>query len=455
MTVSPPIRVLVAEDEPELGELLRTYLAGRGHKVTVARDGVAALAALSAQPFEVALLDIVMPQMDGLEVLRHVRDQPSPPECIIITGNATIDTAIAAMRLGAYDYVGKPYRLAEIDVLVRRAWEKRKLAADNRRLKDRLSQLDAAREIASVYAPLQAIAALARRVAASETPVLIAGEAGTGKSALARYLHSRSTRSDGPLVEAACSMMPFAQAELELFGTEHTDDAAPARAAVTGLAEHATGGTLVLEDVGDLGPAGQAALADALAHGSFRRVGSRSRIELDARVIGTTRGSLQHAVREGTFRGDLAQRLAQASIVLPPLRERAVDIPLLAQGLVRELGGAHPPTLASEALDALQQYAWPGNLLELRNALERAVLLAGGGIVHAHDLSLPSAPRATLGEKATFSLAEVERRHIAAVLQRSGWHQGKAAGLLGISAKTLYRKIREYGFQRPQTPTPA
>jgi DNA-binding NtrC family response regulator len=448
-----PIRVLIAEDEANLGELLQSYLAGRGHKVTVTLDGRAALDALHSRPFDVALLDIVMPKLDGLEVLRQVRENPSPPECIIITGNGTIDTAIAAMKLGAYDYVSKPYRLAEIDVLVRRAWEKRRLTTDNRRLHTRLSRVDAARDFTSVYAPMQAVLALARNAAPGDSPVLITGEPGTGKSELARYIHAHSSRSSGPLVDAVCAAMVAGHAAVDLFGMERPVDDEPSSAGVSaaiGLVESAAGGTLVLEDVQLLDPLAQSALTETLTEGSFRRVGSKHRIETETRFIATAGAELPAAVRAGSFRADLFNALGQVTIALPPLRERSVDIAILAQAFVREFGGLRGPSLASEAIEALQNYPWPGNLRELRNVLERAVLLAGGGIIHAHDLPLPAAVLSvSYAEDAPLSLQEVERRHIAAVLQRTSWHQGKAASLLGISAKTLYRKIREYGFERP------
>jgi len=452
MSAETPIRVLIAEDEANLGELLQSYLAGRGHRVTVTLDGRAALDALHSQPFDVALLDIVMPKLDGLEVLRQVRENPSPPECIIITGNGTIDTAIAAMKLGAYDYVSKPYRLAEIDVLVRRAWEKRRLTTDNHRLNTRLSRVDAARDFTSVYAPMQAVLALARHAAPGDSTVLITGEPGTGKSELARYLHAHSSRASGPLVDAVCASMTTGHAAVDLFGMERPGDDEPSAAstAAIGLVESAAGGTLVLDDVHLLDPLAQAALAETLTEGSFRRVGSRHRIETETRFIATAGAELAAAVRAGSFRADLFDALGQVSIALPPLRERSVDIPILAQAFVREFGGVRGPSLAAEAIDALQNYSWPGNLRELRNVLERAVLLAGGGIIHAHDLPLPAAVRSSSSsDDAPLALEEVERRHIAAVLQRTHWHQGKAATLLGISAKTLYRKIREYGFERP------
>ena len=344
-----PARVLVAEDEPGLREVFRSYLERRGHVVTVAGDGQDALEALGSRQFDVVLLDLVMPRVDGLEVLRRARERPSPPECIVITGNGTIDTAIAAMKLGAYDFAAKPVRLAEIDALVRRAWEKRRLSSDNRLLNTRLSRIDAARDFTSVYAPMQAVLALARQVAPGDATVLITGEPGSGKGELARYIHAHSSRAVGPLVVTDCSAMPSGGAEAELFGSAGPPDihAPDAAASSIGLVESAAGGTLVLEEVEFLDGRAQAALAEMLADGSFRRVRSVHRIESEARLITTAGTQLAEAVRAGSFRADLLAALATVSLELPPLRERAVDIAVLAQAAVREFAGARGPTLGT------------------------------------------------------------------------------------------------------------
>jgi len=452
-TTGPRIKVLIAEDEEHLGSILEQFLAGRGYQVTVTRDGATALAALRREAFDVALLDIVMPEMDGLEVLRHIREEPNHPEVIIITGNGTIETAITAIRLGAYDYLSKPYRMAEIDVLVRRAWERRQLAHENAQLHNRLQRLDAVPEIMTQYAPMQAVLQLVSRVAKSDSPVLISGESGTGKELIARALHRLSQRGAGPLVDINCEAIADTLIETELFGYEKGAFAG-AESRKVGLFELAGGGTLFMDEIGGLEPKVQGKLLRALEQGSFFRVGGTQKVEVNARIVTATNKDLSSAVADGSFRSDLFYRINTISIVLPPLRERAVDIPLLATGFLAHFGGTHPPRLSDEAMHALQEYRWPGNVRELRNVMERAVLLANGGVIQARDLPLHEA-HASNGTSngngaGDVSLAELERRHIESVLSRTNWHQGRAASVLGISSKTLYRKIREYGFHRPR-----
>ncbi|MEP6692416.1 MAG: sigma-54 dependent transcriptional regulator [Gemmatimonadaceae bacterium] len=450
---SPRIKVLVAEDEPHLGAILEKFLAGKGYDVTTRMDGRAALDALKAESFDVALLDIVMPEMDGLEVLRQVREESSPPEVIIITGNGTVETAISAMKLGAYDYLAKPYRMAEIDVLVQRAWEKRQLSKENTLLQTRLSRLDDNPQILTQYAPMQAVMSLIERVAKSDSAVLIQGESGTGKELAARALHRLSYRSAGPLVDINCAAIPETSLESELFG--HERGAFPgAGARKLGLFELAAGGTVFMDQIGQLDSRVQGKLLRALDQGTFYRVGGTQKVQTDVRIVAATNEDLAARVEAGTFRGDLYYRINTISITLPPLRDRAVDIPLLAGYFLRQYGGAHVAIMTPEAMSVLQSYSWPGNVRELRNVIERVTLLVPGGVIRGADLPLaratpPKAAPALRADEPIPSLEQIERKHIESVLRRVAWHQGRAADILGISPKTLYRKIREYGFRRP------
>jgi two-component system, NtrC family, response regulator AtoC len=445
------IRVLIAEDEENLAQILSTFLRGRGHYVVVVGDGKAALQAVRDEAFDVALLDIVMPEMDGLETLRHLRAEADPPEVIIITGNGTVETAITAMKLGAYDYMAKPYRMAEIDVLVRRAWEKHQLARENRYLQARLSRVDATPEVITQYAPMHAVLTLLERVATTDSPVMVTGESGTGKTLLARAIHRLSGRV-GPMVEADSTVLTENLLDIELFGHERgAFSGAVARKA--GLIELASNGTLFIDEVGVLSAKLQSKLSRALEHGSFFRVGGTQKVDIAVRLVTSSNRDLEKAVHDGRFRDDLLYRLNVVTVALPPLRERAVDIPILAQHFLTQLGGASAPPLSADAITLMQEYPWPGNIRELRTVIERVMLLNRGTDheIRAQDLPLfamPNNRRATVGSQMT--LSDLERQHIDAILEQTNWHQGNAAKVLGISSKTLYRKIREYGFARPK-----
>jgi DNA-binding NtrC family response regulator len=321
MTETQRIKVLIAEDEEHLGTILEHFLSGRGYQTQVVRDGRAALDTLRSDSFDVALLDIVMPEMDGLAVLRQVREEAFPPECIIITGNGTIDTAITAMKLGAYDYLSKPYRMAEIDALVRRAWEKRQLARENLLLQSRLSRLTETPEVRTQHPPMQALLSMVERVAPSDSPVLITGESGTGKELVARAIHRLSGRP-GPLVDVSCAAIPDNLIESELFG--HERGAFPgADARKAGLFELAAGGTLFLDEVAELEPRVQAKLLRALEQGSFFRVGGTQKVEVNVRIIVTfpsssrTAGCALNFIIESTRSASSFLRFESASWMFP------------------------------------------------------------------------------------------------------------------------------------------
>ncbi|MEO8336771.1 MAG: sigma-54 dependent transcriptional regulator, partial [bacterium] len=310
------IKVLVAEDEVHLGQILSNFLGGRGYAVHTVTDGRAALEALRAEAYDVALLDIVMPELDGLEVLKQVRADADPPEVIIITGNGTIETAISAMKLGAYDYMAKPYRMAEIDVLVRRAWEKRRLARENVLLQSQLDRAGGATEIVTQYAPLQAVLEMVGKVAPSDSAVLISGESGTGKELVAHMLHRLSERA-GPFVDVSCASLSEGMLDSELFGHERGAFAG-ADERKLGLMELAAGGTLFLDEISELSLKLQSKLLRALDQRSFYRVGGTQKVEVDVRILAATNRDLAARAGEGQFRDDLLYRINTIMIKLPP-----------------------------------------------------------------------------------------------------------------------------------------
>ena len=395
------IKVLIAEDEEMLGTVLEQFLTSRGHVVTVVRDGRAALDALRRDAFDVALLDIVMPELDGLEVLRQVVDEPAPPQVIIITGNGTIETAITAIRLGAYDYLSKPYRMAEIDVLVRRAWEKRQLARQNALLQSRLERADGMAELVTRYAPMQAVLALVERVAKSDSPVLISGEAGTGKELIARLLHRLSGRGDagGGMVDVDCASIGDGQMESELFGHE--------KGSVPGVLKRKTGGLRAGERRHAVPRrnrrarhrvAGQAAAG--AGDGELRAAGRHPEAR---RGCPGGRGDQERSGGGGRHQGvpersvlphQHHQHLVAAAA--RPDRPTSRCWPAISSGM---FGGPVPPALTADAIAALESYPWPGNVRELRNVIERAVLLASSGVITRNDLPLASHSSHTNGSE--------------------------------------------------------
>ncbi|KPK61938.1 MAG: hypothetical protein AMS21_08500 [Gemmatimonas sp. SG8_38_2] len=450
------IKVLLAEDERNLSRILETQLTKRGFNVTVAADGRAAVDALKAEEFDVALVDLVMPEVDGIGVLRQAMELDARPEVVIVTGNGTVDTAIAAMKLGAYDYLTKPCKVQELDIVVRRAFEKRQLSQENLRLQTRLSRREEFPEIVTASPVMEELLELARKVAGSESAILITGESGTGKELVARAVHRLSTRFEGPLTDINCAAIQENLLESELFGHERGAFTG-AMTRKLGLFELADSGTLFMDEIAELAPRLQSKLLRALESGEFFRVGGTQKVSTDIRLLAATNRDIDKEVAEGNFREDLYYRINTLTIHIPPLRERREDIPVLARHFLKLQATANPPDLTDETLETLIEYSWPGNVRELRNVMERLAILRAGEEIRPQDLprDLTTDQRSNGDSSAdlvgeSVSLEDLERAHIQAVLNRENWHQGRTAETLGISAKTLYRKIREYGLERPR-----
>jgi DNA-binding NtrC family response regulator len=441
-----------------------------GHRVQVAPDGEAALRRLEEGNVDVLLCDINMPRMDGMELLRRIHERPNPPEVIMLTGHATVETAIEAMKLGAYDYLTKPYRITELDALVKQAAEKRRLRVDNQRLRQQLARQSAMPEIVSVSEQMREVMRLVERVAPSEASVLITGESGTGKELIAHAIHRLSTRAGSSFVDLNCAAFQESLLESELFGYE-AGAFSGAKNRKLGLIELADGGTLFLDEITELPVQLQSKLLRAIETRTFYRVGGVRKVEVNVRIVAATNRNLEQVVNDGTFRADLLYRVNGFQISLTPLRERPEDIEPLASHILKQLGGAHAPQLTEEALDALRNYDWPGNVRQLRNCLERAQLLANDDRITLNELppevlrrsarpvpvmvttaAPPStnegaSPAADAGQTPA-SLREVERQQILAALEQTGWHRGKTAEILGISPSTLYRRLRDYNLDR-------
>jgi DNA-binding NtrC family response regulator len=460
-----PAKILVAEDEANLRLVIQKELQRLGHDVKAAPDGEAALKLLEESNVDVMLCDINMPRMDGLELLRRVHQRPNPPEVIMLTGVASVETAIEAMKLGAYDYLSKPYRITELDALVKQATEKRRLRVDNQRLRAQLARQSDTPEIVYVSESMREVMRLVERVAPSDASVLITGESGTGKELIAHAVHRLSRRSEGSFIDLNCAAFQESLLESELFGYE-AGAFSGAKGRKLGLWELADNGTIFLDEVTELPAQLQSKLLRAIETNSFYRVGAVRKVQVNVRIVAATNRDVNEVTADGRFRSDLLYRINGFQISLPALRERVEDIEPLARHLLKMLsaGAQESPELTPEALAALQSYSWPGNVRQLRNCLERALLLANDGRITTAELppevSAPTpayAPVSPMTGAANASagaaavpppLREVERQQILAALEQTGWHRGKTAEILGISPSTLYRRLRDYNLTR-------
>jgi two-component system response regulator AtoC len=425
-----------------------------GHQVTLVNDAEAAIRAAREAEFDVALLDIMMPGRSGLEVLRELRQQEQPPEVLMMTGHATVETALQAMKLGAYDYLTKPCHIRELEAIINKAYEKRQLRQENLILHSRLTYKEKAPDIVVKSQKMIDIMSVVRKVAASNAFVLVTGESGTGKEIIANTVHNFSPRRNGPFIDISCAAIQETLLESELFGYE-SGAFTGARQRKLGLLELAHGGTLFLDEIGEMNLTLQAKLLRVLETQMFFRVGGTKKVSVDVRFIAATNRDLDQYVGEGKFRSDLLFRINNFMIPLPPLRERPEDIPSLAEHFLARTSGGKTMRISGDAMELLNNYYWPGNVRELRNVIERAVILSVSDVITSEDLPLElSARRAPMIEAdememgANGSLDELRRKQILTVLEQTGWHQGRASEILGISPSTLYRQLKSYGLTR-------
>ena len=451
--MSRKIRVMVVDDDAVLRKLLSDQIGRMGFDTTPAASGEEALAALSKSDYDVTLLDIRMPGMSGLDALREIRRLEDAPEVIMLTADTSLGTGIEAMRLGAYDYLTKPATLDEIEAVVRKAEEKRRLVRQNASLRDAVRQPATEDTSSLVYKSkeIEGLVALAETAARADSTVIITGESGTGKDVLARFIHARSARSDTPMMSVNCAALPESLFESEFFGHERGAFTG-ATATKRGLIEAADGSTLFLDEIGEMPQQTQAKLLQFLEEGRFRRVGATRDRDADVRVIAATNRNLAEEVSTGRFRADLFYRLNVISLHVPPLRQRREDIPALVEHFIaifRERFNRPALDLSADARQRLSSYNWPGNVRELRNAIERATALATSDTIEAEQILPASAQHQGEGKPsaqntAPVTLDEIERQHILRVLEESGGNRERTAAVLGISARTLYRKLREY-----------
>jgi DNA-binding NtrC family response regulator len=443
-------RLLIVDDEVELMSALKETLGSQDYDVVGVTSGKDALKALVDQPCDLLLTDLMMPEMDGIQLLRKAGEIDPNLVCIIMTGQGTIQTAVEAMKLGAFDYVLKPFKLQTMLPILARAMEVLRLRLENVRLRQWVEQLsfESPRyQLVGASPVMKRIVELIEKVAPSDATVLVRGASGTGKELVARALHYNSSRHDRPLVTVNCAALQENLLESELFGHEKGAFTGAVQTK-EGLIEVAEGGTLFIDEVAEMPPGMQAKLLRVLEDGSFRRVGGTQEHHANVRVIAATNKPLEDEQQAGRFREDLFYRLNVITIPLPPLRERREDIPLLIDHFLstRQIGSQRT-RVGPEAMDALMRYDWPGNVRELANVLERAQILAEEHLITLDDLpdnlaSLPvSAPPAGASP---LHLREIERRHVLDVLQREKGNKVHAARTLGISRRALYRLIEKY-----------
>lgn len=442
--------ILIVDDELIVRESLTKWFRQDGFRVEAAEHANAALKLMEKGPWDVIILDIKMPGMDGLELLKRLRTIDGNAQVIMATAFASVESAVQALKDGAFDYVTKPIDPDHLSHLVSNAIQHKKLEDENAILREHITELSAANEIVGESPQMKRVLDLSLTVAKTDTTVMIRGESGTGKELIARTIHANSARRYFPIITVNCGAVAETLLESELFGHE--------RGAFTGAQyrrkgkfEMADGGTIFLDEIGTVSPKMQVELLRVIETKQFTRVGGNEVLSSDFRIICATNRNLETAIKEGMFREDLYYRLNVFSVLIPPLRERRMDIPILAQFFVKKYSTImnRPVTeISGEAMDMLVRYDWPGNVRELENVIERAMVLSLPPSIRATDLPFQNVTKLEMPKDDT--LAAMERIHVESILNSHKWNITRAAEILDIDRVTLYNKIAKYGLKKPQ-----
>ncbi len=444
------MKVLVVDDEAPFRILMQSEFGRLGHAIHTVPSGTDALTAVADHDFDVVLLDLKMPGMGGLETLQRLKHDGITAEVVVLTGHPNLDDAVQAMKLGAYDYLTKPARIAEVEEVLKRAAEKKRLEKENLALKHMVAQKEAQPLILGRSQAIQGLLQTIERIAPAAAHVLIQGETGTGTGLVAKVIHQQSQRASQPFLAINCGAFQEQLLESELFG--HKKGAfTGAMSLKHGLFEVADEGTLFLDEVGEMSQAMQTRLLQVLDTGELRRVGGLRTLKVDVRIIAATNKDLMREVQAGHFRENLYYRLNVVSVSVPPLRERQEDIPILLSHFLYKfrLAGQKAKSLTLEAIARLTAYPWPGNVRELANTAERLTILSQDAVIDVADLPVNTRPMHPISSDQSsppVSLAEMERRHIMQVLSYTGGKKAQAARILRVDVKTLNHKIRTYGI---------
>jgi DNA-binding NtrC family response regulator len=460
----PQERLLIVEDEPDLRQAFVEILTTDGYDLSTASDGEMAIQMLSENTYDLALIDLYLPRVDGFQVLAHLQRVSSSTSAIVMTGHGSIESAVEAMKNGAADYITKPVAFDQLRIVVKKALDVHRLQQENRLLRHQLKTKYRFENLVGTSPAMQQVFQLIEKVADAESTVLILGESGTGKELVARAIHFNSHRAEKPLVPVNCGAIPESLLESELFGHERGAFTGAARSRM-GRFELANGGTIFLDEVGDMSPALQVKLLRVLQEQNFERVGGVKSVRVDVRIIAATNRNLDAAVTRGEFREDLYYRLSVIPLNLPPLRERKEDIPLLLQHFTEQFNRLRDRKLqgfSPRVLYMLTNYQWAGNVRELENLVDRLVVLKGQGLVEPEDLPekmrtawSPTPPATTVeipdeGFCLDLVVREFERELISRALQKAGGVKNKAAQLLGIKRTTLIEKLKRHSLLRPR-----